>query len=65
MFELTGDNPGVAAAEAKTVLTVETGLAQASMDDNGSPKVTSLIGHFSRFSCGAVFWMSRSNHSPF
>jgi putative endopeptidase len=32
MFELTGDNPDVAAAEAKTVLTVETGLAQASMD---------------------------------
>ena len=32
MFELTGDKPEVAAAEAKTVLTVETGLAEASMD---------------------------------
>jgi putative endopeptidase len=32
MFELAGDKQGVAAAEAKTVLTVETGLAQASMD---------------------------------
>jgi len=32
MFELTGDTPDVAAAEAKTVLTVETKLAQASMD---------------------------------
>jgi len=32
MFELTGDKPEVATAEAKTVLTVETGLAQASMD---------------------------------
>jgi putative endopeptidase len=32
MFELTGDKPEVAAAEAKTVLAVETGMAQASMD---------------------------------
>ena len=32
MFELAGDKADVAAAEAKTVLTVETGLAQASMD---------------------------------
>jgi len=32
MFELAGDNPDVAAAEAKTVLAVETGLAKASMD---------------------------------
>ena len=32
MFELAGDKPEVAAAEAKTVSTVETGLAQASMD---------------------------------
>ena len=32
MFELAGDKPEVAAAEAQTVLTVETGLAQASMD---------------------------------
>jgi predicted metalloendopeptidase len=32
MFELAGDKPDAAAAEAKTVLTVETGLAQASMD---------------------------------
>jgi len=32
MFELAGDKPDVAAAEAKTVLTVETGLAKASMD---------------------------------
>jgi len=32
MFELAGDKPDVAAAEAKTVLAVETGLAQASMD---------------------------------
>ena len=32
MFELAWDKPEVAAAEAKTVLTVETGLAQASMD---------------------------------
>ncbi len=32
MFELAGDKPEVAAAEAKTVLEVETGLAQAAMD---------------------------------
>ncbi len=32
MFELAGDQPEVAAAEAKTVLDVETGLAKASMD---------------------------------
>jgi len=32
LFELAGDRLEVAAAEAKTVLTVETGLAQASMD---------------------------------
>jgi putative endopeptidase len=32
MFELAGDQPDVAAAEAKTVLAVETGLAQSSMD---------------------------------
>jgi len=32
MFELAGDAPDVAAAEAKTVLSVETTLAQASMD---------------------------------
>jgi len=32
MFELAGDKPDVAAAEAKTVLAVETGLATASMD---------------------------------
>ena len=32
LFELAGDKPDVAAAEAKTVLAVETGLAQASMD---------------------------------
>ena len=32
LFELVGDTPDVAAAEAKTVLAVETGLAQASMD---------------------------------
>jgi len=32
MFVLAGDKPDAAAAEAKTVLTVETGLAQASMD---------------------------------
>ena len=32
MFELAGDKPDAAAAEAKTVLTVETGLAKASMD---------------------------------
>ena len=32
MFELDGDNPEPALAEAKTVLGVETGLAQASMD---------------------------------
>ncbi len=32
MFELAGDKPDVAAAEAKTVLAVETGLAEASMD---------------------------------
>ena len=32
MFGLAGDKPDVAAAEAKTVLAVETGLAQASMD---------------------------------
>jgi len=32
MFELAGDKPDAAAAEAKTVLTVEAGLAPASMD---------------------------------
>jgi predicted metalloendopeptidase len=32
MFELTGDKSEVAAAEAKTILAVETGLAQAAMD---------------------------------
>ena len=32
MFELAGDKPEAAAAEAKTVLAVETGLAKASMD---------------------------------
>jgi putative endopeptidase len=32
MFELAGNKPAVAAAEAKTVLAVETGLAKASMD---------------------------------
>jgi predicted metalloendopeptidase len=32
MFELAGEKPEVAAAEAKTVLAVETALAQASMD---------------------------------
>jgi putative endopeptidase len=32
MFELAGDKPEAAAAEAKTILTIETGLAQASMD---------------------------------
>ncbi len=32
MFELAGDRADVAAAEAKTVLTLETGLAQAAMD---------------------------------
>ena len=31
-FELAGDKPEVAAAEAKTVLAIETGLAKASMD---------------------------------
>jgi endothelin-converting enzyme/putative endopeptidase len=32
MFELAGDKPDAAAAEAKTVLAIETDLAQASMD---------------------------------
>jgi putative endopeptidase len=32
MFELAGDKPEVAAAEAKTVLAVETGLAKPAMD---------------------------------
>jgi predicted metalloendopeptidase len=32
MFELAGDKPEVAASEAKTVLAIETGLAQSSMD---------------------------------
>ena len=32
MFELAGDKPDVAAAEAKTVLAVETGLAKSAMD---------------------------------
>ena len=32
MFELLGDKPDLAAAEAKTVMTIETGLAKASMD---------------------------------
>ncbi len=32
MFELAGDKPEVAAAEANTVLAVETGLAKAAMD---------------------------------
>ena len=41
MFELAGDKPDVAAAEAKTVLAVETGLAKASMDRTArrDPKV--------------------------
>ena len=38
MFELAGDKPDVAAAEAKTVLAVETGLAQASMDRTATPR---------------------------
>ncbi len=32
MFELDGDKPEVATAEAKAILAIETGLAQASMD---------------------------------
>ena len=32
MFELLGDKPQAAAAEAKTVMVIETGLAKASMD---------------------------------
>jgi len=32
MFELAGDEPNVASGEAKTVLSIETALAQASMD---------------------------------
>ena len=32
MFELAGDKPETAAAEAKTVLAIETGLAESSMD---------------------------------
>src|SRR5215472_5998717 len=32
MFELAGDSPDIAATEAKTVLSVETALAKASMD---------------------------------
>lgn len=32
MFELTGDKPDVAAAKAKTVMTVETALAKGSLD---------------------------------
>ncbi len=32
MFELAGDKPDAAAAEAKTVLAIETGLAKAAMD---------------------------------
>ena len=38
MFELAGDKPEVAAAEAKTVLAVETGLAQAVNGPHGSPR---------------------------
>ena len=38
MFELAGDKPEVAAAEAKTVLAVETGLAKAYMDRTRAPR---------------------------
>ena len=31
-FELLGDNPQTAAAEAKTVMSIETALAKAAMD---------------------------------
>ncbi len=45
MFELAGDKPEVAAAEAKTVLAVETGLAKSSMDRTArrDPKVRDHI----------------------
>ena len=43
MFELAGDKPDVAAAEAKTVLAVETGLARVSMDRTQRRDLDALI----------------------
>ena len=70
MFELAGDKPDVAAAEAKTVLAVETGLAQASMDRTArrDPKnrdhkmtVTEITAAAPNFDLAAYF---ASNGSP-
>ena len=64
MFELAGDKPEVAAAEAKTVLAVETGLAQASMDrtERRNPKnrdhmmtVTEIAAAAPNFDLAAYF----------
>jgi putative endopeptidase len=70
IFELAGDKPEVAAAEAKTVLTVETGLAQASMDrtERRNPKsrdhkmtVAEIAAAAPNFDLAAYF---ASNGSP-
>jgi putative endopeptidase len=70
MFELAGDKPDVAAAEAKTVLAVETGLAQSSMDRTArrDPKtrdhkmtVTEIAAAAPNFDLTAYF---ASNGSP-
>ena len=70
MFELAGDKADVAAAEAKTVLAVETGLAQASMDrtERRDPKnrdhkmtVTEIAGAAANFDLTRYF---ADNGSP-
>jgi putative endopeptidase len=70
MFELAGDSPDVGAAEAKTVLAVETGLAKASMDRTArrDPKtrdhkmtVTEIAAAAPNFDLTAYF---ASNGSP-
>jgi len=70
MFELAGDKPDVAAAEAKTVLAVETGLARVSMDrtQRRDPKtrdhkmtVTEIAAAAPNFDLTAYF---ASNGSP-
>jgi putative endopeptidase len=70
MFELAGDKPEAATAEAKTVLAVETGLAQASMDrtERRNPKnrdhkmsVTEISAAAPNFDLAAYF---ASNGSP-
>ena len=70
VFELEGDNPDMAVAEAKTVLAVETGLAQSSMDRTArrDPKtrdhkmtVTEIAAAAPNFDLTAYF---ASNGSP-